>query len=529
MIRLPAVVEPAPPSPPRQAPLPAADCDLTNRRPWWEEASLAPLRHSANPQYVDVGSLVVDALRCSPHIRAISDKRLIAQTAITESAAEFDVKAFVDSKFVRTSVPTGSVLDAGFDVPRLRESDYYYSAGVRRKNLLGGQLEVAQRYGTRQSNSNFFFPDEQGNAQLTLSYTQPVLNGAGRVYNNGLIVLANIETHVAAAEARAEIQDHLLEVTNSFWDLHLQRVTQLQKQRHLERAQVILERLQQRRSVDALESQIARARAAVALRRAELVRAAAGSRNAEARVRSLVGSPAMLCDREAELIPAELPGCDYIDIDLHEAVVTALQYRPEIDAATREVKAASVRLNMAENELRPVLDLVLETYVSGLRGDYDIGQAFVDQYSRGEPSYSVGVIYEMPLGNRAACARHQRRQFECRQLSSKLRAAIETLHAEVEIAVNDVQTAHRFLGAKRQSMLAAAADVSYLQSRWELMPGEDRAASFLLEDLLDAQDRLAFEEAGYAQARADCAQALLRLKRATGTLLQYDAIQPPLK
>jgi outer membrane protein TolC len=488
---------------------------------------LKPLRHSANPQLIDVDSLVVDALRCSPHIRAISDKALIAKTAITESEAEFDVKAFIDSKFVRTSVPTGSVLDAGFDVSRLREEDYYYSAGVRRKNGLGGRFELAQRVGTRQSNSNFFFPEEQGNAQLTLSYTQPVLNGAGRTYNNSLIVLATIETHIAASRGMAEVQDHLLEVADSFWELHVQRVTQLQKRRHLERAKVILDRLESRRNVDALESQIARARAAVEIRRADLIRAAAGSRNAEARVRSLVSSPALLCDRDAELIPARLPACDFVDVDLKQALVTALQHRPEIDAASREIKAASVRLRMAENELRPVLDFVLETYVSGLRGDYDVPQSMADQFSRGEPSYSVGIIYEMPLGNRAASARCKRRQLECRQLASKLEAAVQTLHAEVEIAVNDVRTSYRHLEAKRQSMTAAIADVRYLQNRWELVPGEDRAASFLLEDLLDAQDRLAFEEAGFAQARADCARALLRLKRATGTLFRCDVVQPP--
>ena len=38
-------------------------------------------------------------------------------------------------------------------------------------------------------------------------------------------------------------------------------------------------------------------------------------------------------------------------------------------------------------------------------------------------------------------------------------------------------------------MIAAQIDVDYLQRRWELLPGEDRAASFLLEDLIDSQDQ----------------------------------------
>ena len=58
-----------------------------------------------------------------------------------------------------------------------------------------------------------------------------------------------------------------------------------------------------------------------------------------------------------------------------------LRDRPEIDAASREIRAASVRLNMSKNELLPALDLVLESYVSGIDADYDISQAWTDQFS----------------------------------------------------------------------------------------------------------------------------------------------------
>jgi outer membrane protein TolC len=111
-------------------------------------------------------------------------------------------------------------------------------------------------------------------------------------------------------------------------------------------------------------------------------------------------------------------------------------------------------------------------------------------------------------------------------MTARFQAVVETLHAEVEIAVRYVETGYRHLQAKQQSMAAAEADVRYLQRRWELLPGDDRSASFLLEDLLDAQDRLAFEETGLAQAQVDYARSLLELKRATGTLLHRDAIPP---
>ncbi|QDU99018.1 TolC family protein [Lignipirellula cremea] len=493
--------------------------------PWWQPATTRPLRNPTEGMAVDANSLVVDALRYSAQVRAISDNALITQASITRAAAEFDVHTFMESKFIRTSIPTGSTLEAGFNVPRLREEDGYIRAGVRKKNSLGGSFEVSQQAGLRDSNSQFFFPGQQANSRLTLGYNQPLLNGAGKAYNNSLVVLANIDTRVAANRTAAELQDHLLEVTEAMWELYQQRTVLLQKQRHLERAQVIYERLAQRRGIDSLESQVLRARAAVSLRRAELIRAGTAIRNAEARVRALVNSPDMLSNRQTELVPVEPPIHNFIPVSMDEAIYLALENRPEINTATKEIQAARVRLNVAENELMPVLDLVLETYVSGLRGQYNVGRSWADQFAVGEPSYTAGLVFEVPYQRRAAKANFQRRQIELRQLSSRLQVAIETLHADVEVAVREVETAYREMQARYVSMAAADSDVCYLQRRWEELPGDDRAASFLLADLLDAQDRLVLEEFGFSRSHVDYTLSLTRLKRATGTLLQYEEIE----
>jgi outer membrane protein TolC len=288
---------------------------------------------------------------------------------------------------------------------------------------------------------------------------------------------------------------------------------------------VILDRLQKRRTVDSLESQIARARAAVAMRRTDLIRTGTAIRNAEAQVRALVNSPAMLADRQMELVPVEPPSRQLVPIHLSEAVPTALENRPEIDAAAQEIEAARVRLNVARNELMPVLDMVLETYVTGLRGDYRIGRSFADQFSVGEPSYTAGLAFELPIHRRTARAPLQQRQVELRQLSAGLQATMENMHAEVEVAVRKVETVYRELHGVYESMVAVDVDVQYLQHRWESLPGDDRAASFLLEDLLDSQNRLALEESRFAGSQADYAVSLTRVNRATGTLLKYENIQ----
>ena len=202
--------------------------------PWWQAAALQPLRQS--PGAVQRRSQFLDYRHTASFggVRAISDNALVAETAITRADAEFDVHAFMESKFVRTSLPTGSVLDAGFDVPRLRESDWFYSAGLRKKNRHGGRFQADQQIGTLDSNSEFFFPEHQGNSRLTLSYNQPLLHGAGKAYNTSLILLANLDTRIAADRTLTELQNHLLDVTEATWELYFQRSLLLQKQRHFE-------------------------------------------------------------------------------------------------------------------------------------------------------------------------------------------------------------------------------------------------------------------------------------------------------
>ena len=73
-------------------------------------------------------------------------------------------------------------------------------------------------------------------------------------------------------------------------------------------------------------------------------------------------------------------------------------------------------------------------------------------------------------------------------------------------------------------MIAANAELDYIVHRWELLPGEDRSASLVLEDLLAAQERLAVEEFEFANSQVNYNLALTNLKRTMGTLLQFEQV-----
>ena len=73
-------------------------------------------------------------------------------------------------------------------------------------------------------------------------------------------------------------------------------------------------------------------------------------------------------------------------------------------------------------------------------------------------------------------------------------------------------------------MQAADAEMSQLADRWRLLPGDDRSASLLLEDLLESQQRLNDAEFTFLQAQLNYSLSQMTVKQAMGTLLEQEQI-----
>ena len=56
-------------------------------------------------------------------------------------------------------------------------------------NRNGGEVEIAQRLGYLDNNSQFLIPPDQASARLELNYRQPLMRGKGRAVNESLVLL----------------------------------------------------------------------------------------------------------------------------------------------------------------------------------------------------------------------------------------------------------------------------------------------------------------------------------------------------
>ncbi|MEQ8660497.1 MAG: TolC family protein, partial [Gammaproteobacteria bacterium] len=491
--------------------------------PWWQGGVMSPMLPGAAARAEDIESLYLRALQHSSQIEVFRDVPLIRETAILEAEGSFDPNLFMEAEFRDTDEPVGSTLRTGGPA-RFKEQQLAYTAGVRKRVASGGEVELSQRVARQQNNSVFFVPDDQALSRMQLSFTQPLLRGAGVGYNRSTVAIAKIDHSIAADELQRQVESHLLEIAQSYWSLYQERARYLIDQRLAHRSGDLLATLQGRRGIDVIEAQLATARAALAQREADLVNAAKAIRNAEARLVTLVNDPELNFAVDFELVPRLPPLPPRVTLDVAEASRQALANRPEIDQSMKQLRAGMLREQVSENEMLPELDLIAGLELNGLEGDDGFGRSFGNQFDEGDPGYFVGLRLNYAIGNRAAKARYQRRRLEVRQLGNQLRTTINTLLLETQVSVREAHATRQELLARYRAMEAAAKDVESLEARREVALTQGEQGSDYLARLLNAQEDLAAAEKAFVASRVTYSLAMVNLDRAMGILLQTNGI-----
>jgi outer membrane protein TolC len=499
---------------------PAGTRDLA----WWTKQTGGPLFGGDAALDATLDSCYDRAIRHSTQIRVFADLPLIRETGIDEAEGMWTPRAFAEGKYERGNDPVGNILTTG-GANRFKQHDWVGEAGVRKRFVTGAEAVVAQRFEYLNYNSIYFDPDPQTTSRLVVSVAQPLLKGMGITYNESLYDLARLDTEMAREEFRRQVESHLLEVTRSYWTLHLARAAWAQKQRLTEDTRTIASKLEARAGLDVDRAQLLRARASLADREADQLRAKIAVENSAAKLRALMNDPDIDRGAPVEIVPVDDPAMAYGDVSLRDVVLEAVERRPEIRQAYLQYEAAAVREGMARNEARHTLDLILEGSLGGIDGDAGVGQAWTDQWKSG-PGGIIGLRYELPVGDGEEHARLARRRIEMRQQANQVRTTLNTVILEAEVSGNEYATAAAELDARVASLRAAVSDQEILRKRWQegLGAGSVSGVSYL-ESLLDAQDRRAEAEARLVTAQAAYRVSVTNLERVKGRFLEVEGVE----
>ncbi len=495
---------------------------------WWTRG--ATTAFSTKAEQVTPESLIYAALQSSPKLRAISRDPLIREFAIDEARSRFDPEFFIQSQFDDKRDPVGNQLQITNDGGAfLKENIWYAESGFRKKLLTGADVDISQRVGFQNSNSRFFDPQDQGTSTLYLNFSQPLLRGKGRVFNRSQIVIAQFNTDVAWEKYVNELQVELEAIINAYWNLYYVRSVWMQKNRSVQRGERILNILKKRRDLDSVPSQIARAQAAVSIRKTELANSRRDIQNAQTEIRRLLGI-AQVTPNSTELVPAESPRFVFVKPTIQHVSADALKFRPEVKEAFRRAKIASVQLSVSKNELLPDLTLSLGMYYRALDGDSGIFRALQNQYSETIPGYYAGIEFKYPIRNRAANSRYKQSQIQIAKIQDEIAQISQTVISESQMTVRRFESAFETLRSSAVAISAAEEDLKQQQKRWEsfgLVEGDladGQNPTTVLDQLLDAQQRLTNAELTFSRSELEFKSAEIELRRVSGTLLQNQKV-----
>lgn len=490
---------------------------------WWHEKATAPLGGTQQYAETDIPSLYATTLHNSSQVKVFSYLPLIRKTTIQEAEGEFDTNLYASGKYNDIDEPVGDELRTG-GPERYLEDSGSVNVGVERKFVTGTTLALEQGFESFDSNSTYLNPVEQGISKTSLTLTQSLLQGFGSDYNGAIQQLAQIDYESANSELKRQLDSHLLEVTRSYWGLYMERSLFLQKQQLAEKTKEIVRQMEERKDIDVEPSLLARAKSQMFGHELEADEAQFAILNAQSRIWTLTNAPELVNEAGFEYVTVEKPQHVLPQESMEEIFMSALKNRPEIVQSLRQLESALLRHYRTKNELLPVLDLFAQTYVKGLEGDYDHGDAWSESWDEGDPSFSVGLRLEFALMNNAAKAREMRKRLEIKQLMSQLDTTVTNILLEAQISYREMIKYNMAMKRRYAVVQSTNNEIENLISRIDYLITKNEDYGSILYRLLDALERLNRDEMEFSTSELTYNLSLVQLKSAKGTLIDESGV-----
>ncbi len=449
----------------------------------------------------------------------IKIERLQPQIAETEVEAEesvFDPTVTTDvSKSVsREQSPVAPFL-TGSTEPF--ENTLDIAAGLQKRFSTGATAEVRSEALRLSSNSQVQQFDPSVETDVTLSVVQPLLKDFGRQFNLGPIVIAKNNKSISDLQFRKRVIDIVTSVELAYWDLALaiellnvskQAVQQAKELEEINRAKVEAGQLA---PIDVVEAE-----AGVAAREEAVILDEDTIGDLEDLLKALLNPNGEVALRPLSIIPIDRPEDAEARFSLAEEIETALKNRPDYLQTKTELENRLVSLKLAQNQVRPRLDVVASAGLSGLAGSFE---DTLDELDGDFYDLRIGLRFEYPLGNRAAKSALIRRKLERQEVELRLTDLEKNISLEVREAVRQVDTDFRRIKTTRVARRLAEKKLEAEQAKFEV-------GISTTKDVLDFQIDLAFARSRESRALIDYNKSLVTLHQRLGTTLEENNITP---
>ncbi|HEX8524691.1 MAG TPA: TolC family protein [Tepidisphaeraceae bacterium] len=467
--------------------------------------------------------IVGRAVANNHQVRVAGFQPAIDETRITEAQARFDPTFFTNFTYSDQVTLSPSQQNVNLQ-PGQAFGFRTYSAdiGIRQDLPTGGRIEA--KYTPSRTHESFpsptfINPNPFWTSNLGLQLTQPLLRDFGWGINQARISIARNNQQISLLDFRNELEKVLRDIEDNYWQLVQAEGEAAVADQLLSETLRTADLLIKRRTQDVTRVEISQTNAAVETRRAVLIRARARVRDFSDTLKGLMGDADLPVAGRTLILPATVPLEEQIRMNLEDQIATAMDNRFEVGQQQLRIDSANTAAKVGKNNLLPQLNAVGSVGIEGLGGT--LGDAVEDQFSLDHPSWSLGVQFEFPFGNRGARAIYKRTLLQRQQAIAGYQDAVDKVSVDVKTAWREVQTTWEEIYATRKARFAAADALRAIQQREE--GGE--ALTYTFVDLkLTTQARYAEAQQSEVQAIANYNRALSRLEFAKGTILRYNNV-----
>jgi outer membrane protein len=367
-------------------------------------------------------------------------------------------------------------------------------------------------------------------SDLDLQLVQPLLKNFGRVATERGIRIARINSDISREVFEAQVVSTLQLVENAYWDLVQARKEVEVARESLRLAQDLHRMNRVRVDVGTLAPlELVQSEVGIATRQESIILAEEVEQNAEDTLRQLLHL------EEGELwalpiVPTTPPETAAPEIELAQAIETAMQERPELRNQELQLDLRALDVAYFRNQMLPRLDLTARYGYNGIGGDVrnpttgeviqsgGASDAIRQLRDRDFDGWRLQLDFAYPLQNRSERARKAIADVNLEQGKTQMTQLQETVRTEVRRAVRGVKTSIQEIESASASARLAEQNLDAERKRYENGLSTSFQVLEIQEDLTAARSRQVAAVAGFRRALAE-------YYRATGRLLEAEGVE----
>ncbi len=457
----------------------------------------------------------------------------LSQFAVQRAHAPFDPVFVAGFAPTRSVSPSDTSLNGANTLSTLNQTS---SVGYSQQFLTGTNLSVGMATTRSTTNSAFATVNPAFTSGLTFSISQPLLRQFGFFSNRAPIIIAQRGVRLSRANFESQLNNTVQTVINQYWDAVQARKTLEVLKKSLELAEASYKRDKRALELGALPPlDIYRSESQVAQRKIPVIQAEYSLKQVENTLRQTLGAD---LDARAGAIDMELTETAETDgkleiVDLQESLSDALKNRPEIEVQNQQLAIDDTNAKLANNNLRPDLNLSATYTSSGLGGIFFDNSGttpvllsqggFFDSLSQlggfNFPTYGLSLQLRFPMHNSSAAADLGTALVSKRRDLYQKRSVQQSISTEVKNAVHDLEQAELVITAAQESRDLSAKNLAAEERKYQL-------GAQTIFFVLDAQNQLSQAEQSLVQAQIAYQKALAEVDHATGSLLAKHRMVP---